>query len=103
MAIVMAVVLAYPTLLGPCCWVSSRTGRGASLVSAVFQPLKRFGYVGTEEEYGGIEKVLDFWSELGAKDDWHWVGTYAGDGDSGESPDDWSWNEFQFPSTSAPF
>src|SRR6516165_4503886 len=38
-AIPTVAVLAYPVLLGPCCWISSRTGYGASAVSVIYRPV----------------------------------------------------------------
>ena len=73
-AVAAAVVLAYPLLLGPCCWISSRTGSGASVVSAAYRPLFRPSPI---LDYGDYERspllrVLTFYSELGAPDDWSW-------------------------------
>ena len=37
--VVVVVLVAYPLSFGPACWISSRTGRGAPMVSAAYQPI----------------------------------------------------------------
>ncbi len=70
-AVAVAVVLAYPLLLGPFCWLSSRTGRGAGIVTAVYQPLFHSSSSPSEEP-GLMLRGLCWYSELVAANDWHW-------------------------------
>jgi hypothetical protein len=70
-AVVVAVLLAYPVLLGPCCWLSSRTGLGTSIVSTVYEPIFR----ALSPVYNGTSrplKMLMWYSELCAAEGWNW-------------------------------
>jgi len=73
-AVTVAVLLAYPAFLGPCCWLSSRTGLGAGFVSSVYKPIFRqfpVVYFG-EHDRPPMLKMLTWYSELWAMDGWSW-------------------------------
>lgn len=66
---VMVVVLAFPALLGPSCWLSSWTGHGREIVSTVYNPLIRAA------GNSGMRPVRDgllWYSGLAAADGWGW-------------------------------
>jgi hypothetical protein len=58
-------LMAYPLLLGPACWMSSHTGRGAEIVSVIYEPLIFDG-----PEFAGCG--LQWYSQLAAAKGWHW-------------------------------
>jgi hypothetical protein len=72
-------LVGYPAMLGPCCWVSSRTGWGSRLVTAVYRPLKQQteaivlenGLMTSLE--GPLNQACNWYSELGAAEGWHWT------------------------------
>jgi len=55
----------YALLLGPACWISSHSGCGSEIVSAIYEPL-------IFESPGFIRPVLHHYSQLGAVKGWHW-------------------------------
>ena len=66
---VVALIIAYPALLGPSCWLSSRTGRGREVVSGVYSPFLRLCHA---YELQRFCEVLLWYSGCGAADCWHW-------------------------------
>jgi len=60
----------YLASFGPAGWISSRFDRGADLVSAMYQPIV---WVRDHTPLGGFRSALDWYSELAAADDWHWI------------------------------
>lgn len=78
LAIATALAFAYPALLGPCCWISSRTGYGAKVVNRVYQPLMQwFAATADADEPGLVQRQLEWYSQVGAKADWYWTPVYA--------------------------
>ena len=70
-AVVVAVVLAYPALLGPSCWLSSQTGCGADLVSAIYRPAIRILFRAPNPT--AMQKAITWYSEIGAAAHWNWT------------------------------
>lgn len=73
-------LLSYPAMLGPCCWISSRTGWGRDIVTAAYRPLlgrRTIGPLGSKRGYTIIDEPLPapltWYAESGAKDGWHWT------------------------------
>ena len=62
-----AVVLAgYPLSVGPACWISSHTGRGAGNVSRLFQPIFSIWWNGPKP----ADRVIAWYATLFAAEDW---------------------------------
>jgi hypothetical protein len=72
MAIATVAVLAYPMLLGPCCWISSRTGYGASAVSVAYRPVLLAVDAMPDSMRRRAVKVVLLYSEFGAGPNWYW-------------------------------
>ncbi len=66
--ILLLVLLAYPISMGPACWISSRLGLGANLVSRIYAPVIRICDRGPDS----IRKLSMRYSEFGAAEDWAW-------------------------------
>jgi hypothetical protein len=71
-AVAVVVVLAYPVLFGPACWPSSRTGRGADIVSAVYRPIFYPFSPRALRSPGRVLGFLEWYAEVGSAPDWHW-------------------------------
>ena len=69
LTIVAVVALAYPVSLGPSCWVSSRRGVGASVVSVVYRPMLVAADVSPRPAWDFIR----WYSEVGAAPSWQWI------------------------------
>jgi hypothetical protein len=63
--VVVVVLVAYPLSLGPACWISSRLGWGATMVSLIYEPL-------VFDSPAFARPVAHAYSRLGAADGWHW-------------------------------
>jgi hypothetical protein len=75
--IAAAVVLAYPVGLGPACWLSSRTGKGAAAVSTLYRPLlvtveKSSSVVGPDCRRF-LDNAVDAYAQWGAAKHWQWA------------------------------
>jgi hypothetical protein len=71
---VVIVTVSYPLSLGPACWISSRAGVGASVVSAVYAPLTwTFGHAFGREPVPVVGEALSRYSEIGAAPHWCWL------------------------------
>jgi len=68
---VVAVValVAYPLGFGPACWISSRTGRGAGMVSSIYGPMMH-----AASGRKAAVAALHGYSRLGAANGWQWAG-----------------------------
>jgi len=66
---VVVVMLAFPALIGPSCWLCSCTGRGSENVSALYSPLIR---ASRNLRIRPLRDALLWYSELGAADGWEW-------------------------------
>ncbi len=65
----------YVLSFGPACWLTSRTGYGASVIAGIYKPIVylrrlRHGMPPRCEEVG---KAIEVYAELGAANDWMWV------------------------------
>lgn len=78
--------LCYVFLLGPACWISSRTG-GERFVSAAYRPLT---WVCDVTESSALDKAIRSYSETWAAWGWHWyqVETF---GNLGTTHRSWLW------------
>jgi hypothetical protein len=104
--IVAAVVVGYFALLGPCCWISSRTGWGAGAVSRIYQPVIRLLAPDADGEPGWLLKGLLWYSEAGAKHGWYWLpdggsasDLMENDGLPNQGPANWLWMEIEWESS----
>ena len=70
-AVAVAVVLAYPAFLGPCCWLSSRLDCGADLVSAIYRPAIQFSF--QDANPTAMQTAITCYSEIGAAAGWNWT------------------------------
>lgn len=95
-AVIVALLLAYPALLGPCCWMSSRTGWGGDVTARIYRPLFQPFSPRVDEEPGRELNGLTWWSELGAKVGWHWSPKFEPlEGDFVIRPEtEWAWTDF---------
>lgn len=66
---VVVVLIAFPLMLGPSCWLCSWTGRGREIVSTVYSPLIR---ASRNRGMRPFEDVLVWYSCLAAADGWDW-------------------------------
>jgi hypothetical protein len=100
---VVSMVLAYPALLGPCCWISSRTGWGHQLVTSIYRPLVQLTEPTVVDNgllhhtTGALHPACNWYSELGAAEGWHWAAvlvnmivTYPEGQFFNDNPDTWS-------------
>jgi len=72
-----AVLVGYPLSFGPACWISSRTGVGAEIVTAIYRPLIR---------RSPLQWFFSKYSQLAAHPGWCWS--------SNESQGkDWHWGD----------
>jgi hypothetical protein len=66
-------MLALPLSVGPACWLSSHFDRGTDAVSGMYQ----FVIWGRDHSplsiRGRVSGMLNWYSELAASNDWHWV------------------------------
>ena len=70
-AVAVAVVLAYPLLLGPCCWLSSRLDSGAGLVSVIYRPAIRILFRARNPTV--MQTAITWYAEVGAAAGWNWT------------------------------
>ena len=71
---VILVVVSYPATFGPACWISSRTGIGASVVSAAYAPLTwNLGNAFDRQPTPIIGEALSRYGDLGAAPHWMWL------------------------------
>jgi hypothetical protein len=61
----IVVLVAYPLSLGPACWISSHTGCGKEIVSAIYEPLI---FDSPQFASRGFER----YSQLAAAKGWYW-------------------------------
>jgi hypothetical protein len=66
--VVVVVLVAYPLSFGPACWISSRANVGAGAVTAIYRPITSAMW-----HNAGIAKTMNWYSEVGAERNWHWV------------------------------
>jgi hypothetical protein len=73
----LSVVVAYPLSFGPACWISSRTGTGAVIVSIAYQPVIRIIFEPSAPDLvvSSIMKYAELLSAPG------WMFSYTGDPD----------------------
>jgi hypothetical protein len=88
----LVVLVAYPLSSGPSFWISSRTGRGAWVVSNLYRPLFQLSYSNDDEEDGPMLKGLLWYSEICAADGWSWHSTYLFE-IPGRTFPEWSWTQ----------
>ena len=69
LTVAAVVTISYVALLGPSCWVSSRTGVGASVVAVVYRPLLLVDEALPRKGRGFIR----WYSEVGAASWWQWT------------------------------
>jgi hypothetical protein len=62
--------LAYPVMMGPLCWLSSRFGYGASTLAFIYRPVILISF--DKRCPSAIRDAVDWYSELGADSSWHW-------------------------------
>ena len=85
---IVAIVILYPLSLGPACWISSRLGAGALVVSVVYRPITWF--VPTRRVIfrpNQLEAAMRHYSEFAAAPDWRWYSVSYGPG----QPQRWEW------------
>ena len=93
-AVVVAVLLAYAALLGPCCWLSSRLDYGAGLVSAIYRPVARISIRNSTPNV--IQRAFKWYSEIGAAAGWNWkVDVTIHFGQAPQSEFNWARNVYQ--------
>src|SRR5262245_25984190 len=87
----VVVLVGYPLSFGPACWVTSRTGFGASVIPTIYRPMTwawRNGGV-----HRALGKTLDRYCSFGAADGWGWtVDPYVDD--AGNLQGDLRWRKF---------
>lgn len=62
----VALPMLYVLSFGPACWISSRTGRGANTVTAVYQPVFNIWWNGPR----GIGRAVEWYARILSEDDW---------------------------------
>jgi len=70
-AIATVVILGYVASLGPACWISSRCGHGAHVVSAIYWPMFR-PFPPVYGDKSTALRAMIWYSELFAAQDWNW-------------------------------
>jgi hypothetical protein len=80
-SVVVVVVLAYPLSFGPACWISSRSGTGASVVNSAYQPMLGLAFDGP-----GVVQRGAFWYAHAFADAKWTVGYVSGRYGWGEMP-----------------
>ena len=66
---VIVAALAYASALGPCCWISSRVGRGEQLVTVIYRPLTWLCEVSQSTL---LWRAVVWYSHFGAATGWTW-------------------------------
>lgn len=63
-------LLSYPAMLGPSCWISSRSNCGAEAVAFVYGPMILFAFEESSPTF--VWDFVMWYSELAADSFWHW-------------------------------
>jgi hypothetical protein len=69
----LTLMLALPLSVGPACWLSSRFDCGADAVSGMYQFVIWARNHSPHSIRDRVSGTLDWYSELAASDDWHWI------------------------------
>jgi len=88
--VILAILVLYPLGLGPACWISSRLGAGAHVVSVLYRPITWF--VPTRRVIfrpNPLEAAMRRYSEFAAAPDWRWSSVSGGPG----QPQHWEWGQ----------
>ena len=65
--VVVVALVAYPLSFGPACWISSRTGRGARVVSAAYQPIFRIWWTHSTR---GLGRAVAWYAYAVSDENW---------------------------------
>lgn len=64
----VVVLVAYPLSLGPACWITSRTGRGASALGTIYAPI-----LSVAKTFPKMGECIRWYSAVGAAVGWEWT------------------------------